>query len=59
MCVRGRDINEKLPLHIAAETGSFDCVVALSKLPGFTSHLHDREERGMTALHLAAGNGHT
>lgn len=59
MCVRGRDINEKLPLHIAAETGALDCVLAFSKLPNFASLLSEREENGKTALHLAASNGHT
>lgn len=57
--MRGRDINEKVPLHIAAETGALDCVLALSKLPNFTSLLNEREENGMTAIHLATSNGHT
>ena len=54
-----RDISEKIPLHIAAETGSLDCVLALSKCPDFASILRIREDNGMTALHLAASNKHT
>ena len=52
-------MNEKVPLHIAAETGSLDCVLALSRYPDFASILSIREDNGMTALHLAASNKHT
>ena len=59
VCVKGRDVNDKLPLHIAAETGSLDCVIVFSRFPDFTSLLNERDENGMTALHLAASNKHT
>ena len=59
MCVRERDIKDMIPLHIAAEAGSLDCVLALSKLPEFVSLLNERDERAMSPLHLAASHGHT
>ena len=59
MCIRGRDVNDKIPLHIAAETGSLDCVKVFSKFPDFASLLNERDEIGMTALLLAANNKHT
>ena len=52
------DINEKGPLHIAAENGSLDCVVALSKYAISARCVSKREARGMTPLHLAASNKH-
>ena len=58
LCENGRDIREKLPLHIAAEAGSLDCVLTLSKQSRFSSHINERDERAMTPLHLAANNGH-
>ena len=59
MCIRERDVNDKVPLHIAAEKGSLDCVKVFSKFPDFTSLLNERDENGMTALLLAASNKHT
>ncbi|XP_068755480.1 transient receptor potential cation channel subfamily A member 1-like isoform X1 [Montipora capricornis] len=59
VCVRERDIKDMIPLHIAAEAGSLDCVLALSKLPEFVSLLNERDERAMSPLHLAASHGHT
>ena len=56
--VRGRDMQEKIPIHIAAENGSLDCVVTLAKYPLFASYVDQREARGMTALHFAANNKH-
>ena len=58
VCVRGRDMQEKIPIHIAAENGSLDCVVTLAKYPLFASYVDQREARGMTALHFAANNKH-
>ena len=58
VCVRGRDMHEKIPIHIAAENGSVDCLVALAKYPLFASCVDQREARGMTALHFAANNKH-
>ena len=52
------DINEKGPLHIAAENGSLDCVVALAKYAFFGSCVSKREAQGMSPLHLAASNKH-
>lgn len=51
-----RDVNEKTPLHIAAENGALQCVELLS---GCQDMLNDRDELGLTALHLAASNKHT
>ena len=59
MCLRARDVEEKLPLHIAAETGSLDCMMALSKYPDFTPLLNERAENGSTPLHFAASNKHS
>lgn len=58
VCESARDIRERLPLHIAAEAGSLDCVLTLSKQCRFSSHLNERDEHAMTPLHLAANNGH-
>lgn len=58
-CIMDRDIKDMIPLHIAAEAGSLDCVLALSKLPEFATHVDERDESAMTPLHLAASNGHT
>ena len=58
VCVRGRDMQEKIPIHVAAENGSLDCVVTLAKYPLFASYVDQREARGMTALHFAANNKH-
>ena len=58
VCESGRDIRERLPLHIAAEAGSLDCILTLSKQSRFSSHLNERDGEAMTPLHLAANNGH-
>ena len=51
-------MQEKIPIHIAAENGSLDCVVTLAKYPLFASYVDQREARGMTALHFSANNKH-
>ena len=58
VCESARDIRERLPLHIAAEAGSLDCILTLSKQCRFSSHLNERDEHAKTPLHLAANNGH-
>ena len=46
------DVVERSPLHAAAENGHVSCVeeLCLSE-PG---HMNDKDERGLTPLHLAA-----
>ena len=52
------DGNENTAIHIAAMNGSLDCLEVLSRFPCFSFLLDERDENGMTALHLAAGNKH-
>lgn len=54
--INKRDVSEKTPLHVAAENGALQCVELLSYCPNM---LNDRDELGLTALHLAASNKHT
>ena len=51
-CAVTRNVFERSPLHEAAEKGHVSCVEVLcSTYPG---HINDKDERGLTALHLAA-----
>jgi len=54
-----RDGNENTVIHIAAKNGSLDCLEVLSSYSCFSFLLDERDENGMTALHMAAGNKHT
>lgn len=50
------DVVARTPLHAAAVNGHVDCVEELCLSdPG---HVNDKDERGLTALHLAAREGH-
>lgn len=50
------DIDEKTPLHTASEKGNLSCVKCLAKeAPGI---INSTDAKGMSALHLAAMNGH-
>lgn len=53
-----RDINERLPLHIAAENGSLECVASLLRCKTLLTYANDRDKQGMSPLHLAASNKH-
>ena len=50
------DVLERSPLHASAENGHVSCVeeLCLSE-PG---HINDKDERGLTPLHLAARENH-
>lgn len=53
-----RDINERIPLHIAAESGSLECVDSLLRCKTLLTYANDRDKQGMSPLHLAASNKH-
>lgn len=53
-----RDINERIPLHIAAENGSLECVGSLLRCKTLLTYANDRDKQGMNPLHLAASNKH-
>jgi len=57
MCiVAPKDVFGRSPLHAAAENGHVTCVEKLCvSEPG---HVNDRDERGLTPLHLAARESH-
>lgn len=58
-CTSGQqDINSKIPLHLAAENGSIECIKALLRFPTFLIALNDRDDHGRTPLHHAALNKH-
>lgn len=51
-----KDVFGRSPLHAAAENGHVTCVEQLCvSEPG---HVNDRDERGLTPLHLAARESH-
>ena len=51
-----KDVFDRSPLHAAAENGHVTCVEQLCvSEPG---HVNDRDERGLTPLHLAARENH-
>ena len=50
------DVFERSPLHAAAANGHVGCVQELCLCePG---HINDKDERGLTPLHLAARENH-
>ena len=50
------DVLERSPLHAAAENGHVSCVEELCLAePG---HINEKDERGLTPLHLAVGKSH-
>jgi len=53
-----RDINEKIPLHHAAENGSLECIKSLLRCPLLMRSMGDRDAYGMSPLHQAALNKH-
>ena len=54
--VAPKDVFDRSPLHAAAENGHVTCVEQLCVTePG---HVNDRDERGLTPLHLAARESH-
>lgn len=53
-----RDINERIPLHTAAESGSLECVDSLLRCKTLLTYANDRDKQGMSPLHLAASNKH-
>ena len=53
-----RDINNKIPLHHAAENGSLGSIKSLLRSQMLLQTLNDRDVHGMTPLHLAALNKH-
>lgn len=54
--VAPEDVFDRSPLHVAAENGHVTCVEQLCVSdPG---HVNDRDERGLTPLHLAARERH-
>lgn len=54
--VAPKDVFDRSPLHAAAENGHLTCVEQLCiSEPG---HVNDRDERGLTPLHLAARESH-
>lgn len=50
------DIEEKTPLHTAAEQGNAMCVKYLAK--EFSGIVNATDGKGLSPLHLAATNGH-
>ena len=51
-----KDAFERSPLHTAAANGHVFCTEELCKSePG---HINDKDDRGLTALHLAARGNH-
>ncbi|KAJ7385791.1 Transient receptor putative cation channel sub A member 1 [Desmophyllum pertusum] len=53
-----RDINERIPLHLAAENGSLECVDSLLGCKTLLIFGNDKDKQGMTPLHIAASNKH-
>lgn len=53
-----RDLNERIPLHIAAENGSLECVHSQMSCKALFIYGNDRDKDGMSPLHLAALNKH-
>lgn len=47
-------MNERIPLHIAAENGSLECVESLLRCQSLYIYGNDRDKEGMSPLHLAA-----
>lgn len=54
--VAPKDVSDRTPLHAAAKNGHVACVeqLCLSE-PG---HVNERDEHGLTPLHLAARESH-
>lgn len=50
------DVFERSPLHAAAEKGHVSCVEELCL--SAQGHVNDKDERGLTPLHLAARESH-
>lgn len=53
--VDATDVSGKTPLHLAASYGHVACVEMLGKASPI--HVNDQDERGLTALHIAAKMG--
>ena len=49
------DVSEKTALHIAASHGHVKCTELLGKAA--PTHINDKDERGLTPLHIAATMG--
>lgn len=53
-----KDINDRIPLHHAAENGSLESIKSLLRFPSLLKLVNARDEVAMTPLHLAALNKH-